>query len=171
MLVVKLSLPSDVLRLDVLLYLPLHGAIPVILDGVVRSSVQSLCYLGPLVPQGGVRSQDHPAKAREGRGEKRNEGTSRRLLVIVLWSAICCCLFAPVSPILVLAPGILLNVRIQVVVPALTALLTDASRKVRRDQGPLLRSKPANKFDNLSVLLLGPWALCGRYLLVRRRFR
>ena len=41
------------------------------------------------------------------------------------------------GPILVRAPGLLTDVRVEVIVPSLSALLPDPAGQVARDQGPL----------------------------------
>mmetsp|Transcript_17726 Transcript_17726/g.71156 ORF Transcript_17726/g.71156 Transcript_17726/m.71156 type:complete len:295 (+) Transcript_17726:723-1607(+) len=108
-------------RLQVLLHLALHRAVPVVLDRVVRAAGQLAGDLGPLVADLDVL------------GENR--------------------------AVLVLGPRLLGDVRVEVVVPPLAALLADAPRQVRRDLRPLLGPVLRHELDHLLVLVLAPGAL------------
>ena len=61
--------------------------------------------------------------------------------------------------VLLARPLLALDLGVEVVVPSLAALLSDAAGKLLRDFGPLLRAKLADELDDLVVLLLGPRAL------------
>ena len=61
--------------------------------------------------------------------------------------------------VLLARPLLALDLGVEVVVPSLAALLSDAAGKLMRDFGPLLRAKLADELDDLIVLLLGPRAL------------
>jgi len=61
--------------------------------------------------------------------------------------------------ILLNAPFFSLNLRIEMVVPALSALLTDSPRKLLRDFTPTLWPEDADEFDNLRILLRRPRSL------------
>lgn len=54
-------------------------------------------------------------------------------------------------------PFLALDIGIEVIVPALSTLLPDASRKLLGDFRPTFRSEVSNEFDDLSILLRGPW--------------
>ena len=60
--------------------------------------------------------------------------------------------------VLVLRPLVLLNVRVQVVVPPLAALLADPPGKVLRDRAPVFRADRRHQLLQLLVLLLRPHA-------------
>ena len=55
--------------------------------------------------------------------------------------------------VLVLRPGALLDLRVEVVVPALAALLADAALEMARYKRPFLRAVLVHEFDDLLVLL------------------
>ena len=57
--------------------------------------------------------------------------------------------------VLEVRPGRLADVRIEVVVPSLAALLPDASGQVRRDERPALRAVLAHETQDSGILLLG----------------
>lgn len=63
------------------------------------------------------------------------------------------------GPILVGRPGLLANVRVEVVVPPLSALLADPAGQLVGDDGPLLGPVPLDQLDDLAIFLLGPRAL------------
>ena len=63
------------------------------------------------------------------------------------------------GPILVGRPGLLANVRVEVVVPPLPALLAYPPGQLVGDDGPLLGPVPLDQLDDLAILLLGPRAL------------
>ena len=69
------------------------------------------------------------------------------------------------DPVLLLGEGSLLDVRIEMVVPPLAALLADAAWKLRSDLRPLLGPVRPDQGDDLLVLLLGPGPLEGTRLL------
>mmetsp|Transcript_47604 Transcript_47604/g.114278 ORF Transcript_47604/g.114278 Transcript_47604/m.114278 type:complete len:306 (+) Transcript_47604:1197-2114(+) len=58
--------------------------------------------------------------------------------------------------VLLARPLLALDLGVEVVVPSLAALLSDAAGKLLRDFGPLLRAELADELDDLVVLLLGP---------------
>ena len=62
-------------------------------------------------------------------------------------------------PVLLIAPRILVDVGIEVVVPALAALLSDAAGEVTSNERPLLRAVLAHERDDLEILFGGPWPL------------
>lgn len=62
-------------------------------------------------------------------------------------------LYCTHSPVLLFAPGRLVDIGVQVVVPALPALLANASRQLLRDLRPLLRADLAHQVDDCLVLL------------------
>ena len=62
------------------------------------------------------------------------------------------------SLVLLFRPSVLLDVRVQVVVPPLTALLADASGQVLSNLAPVLRTLLLDLVDQLTVFLLGPGA-------------
>ena len=61
--------------------------------------------------------------------------------------------------VLLAAPLLALDVGVEVVVPALAALLADLDGELLRDLGPLLRAESAHELDDLGVLLLSPGTL------------
>ena len=61
--------------------------------------------------------------------------------------------------VLLAAPLLALDVGVEVVVPALAALLADATGELLRDLGPLLRAESAHELDDLGVFLLSPGTL------------
>mmetsp|Transcript_21645 Transcript_21645/g.47205 ORF Transcript_21645/g.47205 Transcript_21645/m.47205 type:complete len:245 (-) Transcript_21645:1885-2619(-) len=61
--------------------------------------------------------------------------------------------------ILLLAPRLLTNGGIEVIVPTLAALLTDASRELGGNLTPALGTMSLDKFHNLLILLLAPGSL------------
>jgi len=63
------------------------------------------------------------------------------------------------DPLFLSAPADLLYLRVQVVVPALTALLSDPPREVLGDQSPLLGTVLVDKVKDHAILLLGPGTL------------
>lgn len=63
------------------------------------------------------------------------------------------------DPLLLLTPVYFLDQRIEVVVPALATLLSDAVFEVAGDLGPLLRAIGDHKLEHLPVFLLRPGAL------------
>jgi hypothetical protein len=63
------------------------------------------------------------------------------------------------DPLFLSAPADLLDLRIQVIVPALTALLSDPPREVLCDQSPLLGTVFVYKVKDHAILLLGPGTL------------
>ena len=63
------------------------------------------------------------------------------------------------GPVLGGRPGLLANVRVEVVVPPLPALLADPAGKLVGDDGPLLGPVPLHELDYPAVLLRGPRAL------------
>lgn len=63
------------------------------------------------------------------------------------------------DPLLLLAPADLLDLRIQVVVPSLAALLPNSPREVLCDQSPLLRTILIDQVQHHSVLFLCPRTL------------
>ena len=63
------------------------------------------------------------------------------------------------GPILGGGPGLLANVRVEVVVPPLPALLADPSGQLVGDDRPLLGPVPLHQLDDLAILFLGPRAL------------
>ena len=60
--------------------------------------------------------------------------------------------------VLVAAPLLALDLGVEVVVPALAALLADAPRKLLRNLGPLLSAQLADELDDLGILLRRPRA-------------
>ena len=58
--------------------------------------------------------------------------------------------------VLVCAPLLALDLRVEVVVPSLAALLPDSPRKLARDFGPSLRPEFGDELDDSRVLLRGP---------------
>lgn len=99
---------------------PLHGRVPVVLNGIIRTPWEVLCNLRPLVPQFLVQLHD--------------------FLILLLRKA-----------------G-LVDIRGQVVVPALTALLPDAVPKLAGDESPALGAVLVQEGDKTLVLLPRPWA-------------
>ncbi len=69
----------------------------------------------------------------------------------------CVCLEHPC--ILLRRPVPLADAWVQVVVPALSALLADSLRQILRDHRPFLSADPLHKLDQNHVLLGGPWSL------------
>ena len=61
--------------------------------------------------------------------------------------------------VLLVCPSSLLDVRVQVVVPSLPALLPDPTLQLLRNQSPTLRSILADQLYHFLVLLFGPRAL------------
>lgn len=61
--------------------------------------------------------------------------------------------------VLFLGPPILLDVGVEVIVPALAALLSDASLNVMSDLAPILSTVDAHHIDETAVLLLRPGTL------------
>jgi hypothetical protein len=57
------------------------------------------------------------------------------------------------TAVLRLCPRILVDVRVQMIVPSLSALLPNASLKLLGDKGPLLRSKFGNQLNYFSIIL------------------
>ena len=103
--------------------LALHAGVPVVLNGIVCSSLENFGDLSPLIVDDSVHQEQ--------------------------------------NPLLLLAPVNLLDHGVQVVVPALAALLTDAIGKVLSDKGPLLRTVALNELKHSPVLFGGPWSLDG----------
>jgi len=60
--------------------------------------------------------------------------------------------------VLVAAPLLALDLGVEVVVPALAALLADAARELLRNLGPLLSAQLADELDDLGILLRRPRA-------------
>ena len=60
--------------------------------------------------------------------------------------------------VLVCAPLLALDLGVEVVVPALAALLADAARELLRNLGPLLSAQLADELDDLGILLRRPRA-------------
>mmetsp|Transcript_3158 Transcript_3158/g.9795 ORF Transcript_3158/g.9795 Transcript_3158/m.9795 type:complete len:215 (-) Transcript_3158:225-869(-) len=60
------------------------------------------------------------------------------------------------NAVLLLAPAVALDVRVEVVVPALAALLANAARQVTRNHAPLLGAMLQHQAQDLVVLLLRP---------------
>ena len=60
------------------------------------------------------------------------------------------------NPLFLLAPGDLLNHGVQVVVPALTALLADAIREMLCNQRPLLRAIALDELEDSPVFFSSP---------------
>jgi hypothetical protein len=58
------------------------------------------------------------------------------------------------------------NARVEVVVPTLSALLTEPSFHKFSDKGPSLRAIFFNKFANKIIFLIGPWFLAKKLRLV-----
>ena len=63
------------------------------------------------------------------------------------------------DPLLFEAPSYFLNLRIQMVVPSLTALLPNTSGKVLRNLSPLLWSMCLHQLKHQSIFLFCPWSL------------
>jgi hypothetical protein len=63
------------------------------------------------------------------------------------------------NPLFLLTPAYLFDLRIQVIMPALPALLPDATREMLSDLSPLLRSMQMNQLNHESILLFSPWTL------------
>jgi hypothetical protein len=63
------------------------------------------------------------------------------------------------DPFFLSAPADLLDLRVQVVVPALTALLSDPSWEVLSDQSPLLGTVLVDKVKDHAILFLSPGSL------------
>ena len=82
------------------------------------------------------------------------------------WDQFCnlCPLVSPLfvrvvdNSILLVRPGRLLDVRVQVVVPALPTLLPDPTLQLLGDQSPTLGSVLPHQLDHFLVLLFGPGA-------------
>jgi hypothetical protein len=64
--------------------------------------------------------------------------------------------FATKKVYLFLGPGCLLNLRVEMVVPALPALLPNATLEVLGNEGPTLRPILLHQVHHLLVLLFGP---------------
>ena len=116
------AIPIDpILGGDVPFDLALHAGIPVVLDGIVRTSGKELGNLGPFVAEGLVMRDD--------------------------------------QTVFLLAPGHLANGGIEMVVPALAALLADAAGKFGGDLTPTLGAVGLDEAHDFVVLLLGPGPL------------
>ena len=63
------------------------------------------------------------------------------------------------NELLLLSPVVLLYPWVQVVVPALPALLANPTRQEVSDVSPLLRTSLMDQLHHKRVLLLGPWPL------------
>ena len=59
-------------------------------------------------------------------------------------------------PVLLFPPRLLVNVGVEVVVPALPALLPNSARQMPCNQTPLLRTVLSDELDDLQVLFGGP---------------
>ena len=64
----------------------------------------------------------------------------------------------PENPLLVFAPGGLVDIGAEVVEPAFSALFADSAREESGDVRPLFRPQFLYQFDDLLVLLFGPRA-------------
>ena len=62
------------------------------------------------------------------------------------------------DPFFFFAPSNLLDLRVEVIMPTLTALLANASREMLCNQSPLLRPILVNQVKNHTVLILSPRA-------------
>ena len=60
------------------------------------------------------------------------------------------------NPILLFCPRRLLDLRIEVVVPTLAALLPDSALQVFGDQGPTFRAVLSHQLNDMLVLFFGP---------------
>ena len=60
------------------------------------------------------------------------------------------------DPVFFLSPGRLLDLRVEVVVPALAALLPDPPLQVLGDQGPPLGAVLSHQLDDVLVFFFGP---------------
>lgn len=64
------------------------------------------------------------------------------------------------NPLLVFRPRDLFDLRVQVIMPAFSALFADSPREAFGDQRPFLRAVFIHEVQNQAVLFFGPWALC-----------
>jgi hypothetical protein len=99
----------------------LHARVPVVLDGVVGTTLEHLGYLSPLVAVVAVHQIE--------------------------------------DPLFLTAPAYLLDLRVQMVVPALPALLADPPWEVFSNQSPLLGTVLVDKMKDHAILFLSPRAL------------
>jgi hypothetical protein len=63
------------------------------------------------------------------------------------------------DPLFLFTPANLLNLRVQMVVPSFSTLLTDASWKILSDESPFLGSIFVNQMKNHLILFISPRAL------------
>lgn len=156
---------GPVLGAQELLHLALHAAVPVVLDGVVSAARQQLGDLCPPVAEGVVGFQN-------GSEHKTNVHRSQVMGAIQHQQ-----LYKPQQkifgifgcertkqntfiPVLLLAPGGLVNIGIQVVVPALPTLFADSTGQLLRDLRPFLRSDLSHQLYDGLIFLLRPGTLC-----------
>lgn len=66
--------------------------------------------------------------------------------------------------IFLFSPFVIFNVRIEVIVPSLSALLTDSARKVRSDLAPVFSPMLKDKLDDNLIFFLGPRSFCQSWI-------